>query len=358
MARRTKIIATIGPACDSEGMIKDLAEAGADVFRINLSHGTLELAVERYRRVRAVETSLARPIGLLVDLPGPKIRAGVMGDAGVMLDDGGTVRLVPGDGPSTSEVVTVDHDALLNDLHVGDRVTFGDGAVMAEVVDRTGDALIATISHGGLLQGRPGVHIPSERLRLATPTDQDLRLLDAFVELGVDMVALSFVRSAHDVRRVGTEPHPRGPMIVAKVETRAAVENLDGIIEASGAVMVAAATSAPSAASRRCPTSRSGSSNGASPSVGRRSPQPRCSSRWSTPRHRPGRRPPTSPTPSSTARARSCSPARRPSAGTRSTAWPPWPGWQRGPTRSSTSTPGPVACNASRASCGRASTTS
>ncbi len=239
MGRRTKIIATLGPACESEGMIKDLAVSGADVFRINLSHGSLDLGVERYRRVRAVEAALGRPIGTMVDLPGPKVRAGAMPTEGALLVDGGTVRLVPGDGPSTAEVVTVDHAALLNDLHPGDRVTFGDGAVLAEVVERTTDALLATISHGGLLQGRPGVHIPSERLRLATPTDHDLHLLDAFVEEGVDMVALSFVRSAHDVRRVGTEPHPRGPMIVAKIETRAAVENLDGIIDASGAVMVA-----------------------------------------------------------------------------------------------------------------------
>ena len=89
------------------------------------------------------------------------------------------------------------------------------------------------------MQGRPGVHIPSDRLRIATPTPDDLRLLDAFVEAGVDMVAVSFVRSAHDVRRVGIEPHPRGPLVVAKIETRAAVENLEGIIEASGAIMVA-----------------------------------------------------------------------------------------------------------------------
>ena len=83
------------------------------------------------------------------------------------------------------------------------------------------------------------MHIPSDRLRIASPTPDDLRMLDAFVERGVDMVAVSFVRSAHDIRRVGTEPHPRGPLVVAKIETRAAVQNLEGIIQASGAVMVA-----------------------------------------------------------------------------------------------------------------------
>ena len=237
--RRTKIIATIGPACDTEGAIKDLAVAGMDVARINLAHGTLDLGIERMRQVRAVEASLGRPIGVMVDLPGPKVRAGAMPEEGVALDEGRSIRLVPGTGASSSEVITVDHDALLNDLHPGDRVLFGDGTVVAEVTDRTDDALIGRVTHGGLLLGRPGVHIPSERLRLATPTPHDLYLLDAFVDEGVDMVAVSFVRSAHDIRRVGTEPHPRGPMIVAKIETRAAVENLDGIIEASGAVMVA-----------------------------------------------------------------------------------------------------------------------
>ena len=239
MARRTKIIATIGPASDSEAMIKDLAEAGMDVARIGLAHGTLDEAIEKYRRVRRVEASLGRPIGILVDLPGPKVRAGSMPEGGLILAQGQTVYLAPGEGSSTAEVIEVDHDGLLTDLHIGDRVTFGDGGVMADVVDRTSDRLVCTVTHGGLLQGRPGVHIPSDRLRIPSPTPEDLHMLDVFVSEGVDMVALSFVRSAHDIRRVGVEPHPRGPMVVAKIETRAAVDNLDSIIEASGAVMIA-----------------------------------------------------------------------------------------------------------------------
>jgi pyruvate kinase len=147
--------------------------------------------------------------------------------------------VAPGQDPSGPEIIHVDHGDLLRDMHVGDRMTFGDGAVVIEIVDSDADALTAQVLHGGLLQGRPGVHIPSERLRMATPTAQDLTLLDAFVTEGADMVAVSFVRSAHDIRRVGTEPHPAGPMVIAKIETRAAVENLDGIIEAAGAVMVA-----------------------------------------------------------------------------------------------------------------------
>ena len=156
-----------------------------------------------------------------------------------MLDEGTIIRMEPGSEASTAEVVQVDYDDLISDVHHGDTLGFGDGAVVVEVVGNTGEALEARVIHGGEVMGRPGVHIPSDRLRIPTPTPHDLVMLDAFIEEGVDMVAVSFVRSAHDVRRVGVEPHPRGPLVIAKIETRAAVENLEGIVEASGAVMVA-----------------------------------------------------------------------------------------------------------------------
>src|SRR4051812_22818107 len=175
MARRTKIIATIGPASDSEAMIKDLAEAGMDVARIGLAHGSLDEAIEKFRRIRRLEAALGRPIGVMVDLPGPKVRVGSLPEGGLNVVQGDAIKLTPGAGPSTAEVITVDHDGLLTDLHVGDRVTFGDGIVMAQVDDRLGDHLTARITHGGLLQGRPGVHIPSDRLRIASPTPEDLR---------------------------------------------------------------------------------------------------------------------------------------------------------------------------------------
>ncbi|MYB02743.1 MAG: pyruvate kinase, partial [Acidimicrobiaceae bacterium] len=144
-----------------------------------------------------------------------------------------------GNESSPSDVVEVDYEGLLDDVLVGDTLDVGDGRVVLDVVDKGGDRLKVQVVHGGLLSGCPGIHIPADRLRMATPTPADFLALDAFVELGVDMVAISFVRSAHDIRRVGTEPHPRGPMLVAKIETRAAVQNLAGIIETAGAIMVA-----------------------------------------------------------------------------------------------------------------------
>ncbi|MCU0310446.1 MAG: pyruvate kinase [Acidimicrobiales bacterium] len=239
MPRRTKIIATIGPASDNAATLRSMIDAGMDIARMGLAHETLELALERYHRIRAAAAEAGKPIGILVDLPGPKVRAGRMPSDGMHLADLDVISLVPGQGDSTSDVVQVDYDDLLVDVHDGDYLTFGDGAVQVRCIGRKGDRLDVQVIHGGLLKGRPGIHIQSDRLRMPTPTPEDLRLADAFVEAGVDMLALSFVRSAHDVRRIGTEPYPRGPLVVAKIETRAAVENLESIIAASGAVMVA-----------------------------------------------------------------------------------------------------------------------
>ncbi len=243
MRRRTKIIATIGPASDSEATLVALVEAGMDVARIGLAHGDLDHHLECYDRIRKASVEADRPVGILVDLPGPKVRAGSFPESGVELVEGERIRLTPGFSASTAEVVEVGYERLVSDVEVGDRMLFGDGAVVIEVVDKNDRDLIATVAHGGKVQGRPGVHIPSDRLRIASPTPDDLRMLDAFVERGVDMVAVSFVRSAHDIRRVGTEPHPRGPLVVAKIETRAEVTDVaNAVFDGTSVVMLSGET--------------------------------------------------------------------------------------------------------------------
>jgi pyruvate kinase len=239
MVRRTKIVATIGPASDNEPTLRRMVQAGMDVARIGLAHGSIDENVEKFRRVRAVSADLGRHVGILVDLPGPKVRCAGFPEGGVELVEDEYISLRPGESKSDANVVEVDYESLLLDVQVGDRLAFGDGNVVIMVEDKQPDELKARIVHGGLLQGSPGMHIPSDRLSVTSPTPQDLKLADIFVELGTDMVALSFVRSAHDLRRLGMEPAPRGPLLVAKIETRAAVDNLEGIIAASGAVMVA-----------------------------------------------------------------------------------------------------------------------
>jgi pyruvate kinase len=239
VSRRTKIIATIGPASEDPTVIRNMIDAGMDIARLGMAHDSLDTHIERFDRIRTVAEEAGRPIGILVDLPGPKVRAGRFGDDGAVLTEGDRISFVPGHGHSTASRIEVDYERLASDVEIGDRMMFGDGGIVVDVIDKDADQLIGRACNGGKLQGRPGIHIPSERLRISSPTDDDLVKLDAFVEKGVDMVALSFVRSAHDVRRAGVEPHPRGPLVVAKIETRAAVENLEGIIEASGAIMVA-----------------------------------------------------------------------------------------------------------------------
>ncbi len=238
MNRRTKIIATIGPSCADETTMKAMVEAGMDVARLNLSHGAIDDHLERLGQLRKVAEVVGRPIGVLADLPGPKVRLGSL-ESPLALAVNDEIDLVPGDGMSVAGRFTVGYESLLADIHVGDKLAIGDGSIVLQVIEHNNDSLRVQVLFGGNVQGRPGLHIPSDRLRLATPTDVDLKYLDAMIEADVDMVALSFVRSAHDVRRAGVEPAPRGPLIVAKIETRAAVENLDGIISESGAIMVA-----------------------------------------------------------------------------------------------------------------------
>ncbi len=239
MSRRTKIVATIGPASDDPSTIGALMDAGMDVARLGLAHNSLDEVLERYRTVRRVAEEKGHNVGILIDLPGPKVRLGNFGDDPIEVPGGHRFRLVPGLDTADLEAVGVDYEALLDDIHVGDLLAVGDGSVVLRIDSISRGGADASIAHGGPVQGRPGLHIPSDRLSIPSPTESDLQKLDAFVDAGVDMVALSFVRSAHDIRRVGTEPYPRGPLLVAKIETRAAVENLEGIIEAAGAIMIA-----------------------------------------------------------------------------------------------------------------------
>ena len=239
MNRRTKIVATIGPASEDEATLRAMMRAGMDVARLGLAHNTIDEGLERFHRIRKVSEDEGRRVGILVDLPGPKVRAGNFGETGIDVPSGSSIELRVGEAGSSADVIEVDYEFLMRDIQVGDRVTIGDGGAVLEVTDKKADKMLANVVAGSTLRGRPGVHIPSDRLQIPTPTPEDFVALDAFVDAGVDMVAVSFVRSAHDMRRVGTEPHPRGPLLVAKIETRAAVDNLPGIIEASGAVMVA-----------------------------------------------------------------------------------------------------------------------
>jgi pyruvate kinase len=237
VSAKTRIVATLGPASTSVEGITSLITAGVDVFRLNLSHGDIDGHLEVFARIREIAQGMDANVGILCDLPGPKVRSASFPDGGVRLVEGSLVELAPGKTASSAERIEVNDDSV-NSLEIGDRIALGDGAVSMEVTGRNGDLSIATVIVGGLVQGRPGVHIPSTRLRMSTPTAQDLVIIERLRSVQPDFVAVSFVREASDIERARVALGP-GPMLVAKIETTAALDNLEAIIEASDALMVA-----------------------------------------------------------------------------------------------------------------------
>ncbi|MBI5090701.1 MAG: pyruvate kinase, partial [Actinobacteria bacterium] len=239
MESRTKIVATLGPASESPEVLDRLIRAGVDVVRLNLSHGSVDEHITRLHAVRAAAERTGQVVGVLADLPGPKVRAGQLPDEGVLLEPGRTLVLRSGTGASTVDLFHVNYPTLLHDLHEGDRVVIADGAISLQVehVDRT-EAVTRVIT-GGMTQGCPGVHIPAERLRLRTPTEDDLHLALVMAAEGVDFLAVSFVRAAADLRAVRDAVHPYRPHLVAKVETLPAVSALEEIAAEADAIMVA-----------------------------------------------------------------------------------------------------------------------
>ena len=221
--------------------LRRLVAAGMDMARVSLAHGPLEESLERIARIRAAATAERRIIGVLADLPGPKIRSAPFPEGGVHLNEGDAIDLVPGAPGATSswESIAVDHPDLLAALHAGDRVALGDGGTELLVEEVLPTRAVARVLTGGRVQGRPGVAVPEERFALETPTTDDLRMLEGLVDVGVDAVAISFVRSAADVQRVRAAIGAGGPLLIAKIETRAAVDQIDEIVGVADGVMVA-----------------------------------------------------------------------------------------------------------------------
>ncbi|MGH9284910.1 MAG: pyruvate kinase, partial [Acidimicrobiales bacterium] len=239
MGRKTKIVATLGPASSAPGVVRALVDAGMDVARLGLAHDTPAIHAGRIRLVREAAADAGREVAILADLPGPKVRTGPFPDAGIFLSEGEPVVLVEGDGPCAPDHVEVALAGAIAALDPGDQVVLGDGAIVLTVDSVAVSHATASVVQGGRMHGRPGIHLPAGRLPLRSPTDHDLELLGTEAVVGVDLLAVSFVRSAEDVERVREAAGAHPPMIVAKIETRAAVGELENIIEAADAVMVA-----------------------------------------------------------------------------------------------------------------------
>ena len=236
--RRTKIVATLGPASDPPGVLDSLIDAGVDVVRLGLAHGTADEHRRRMEAVRELAQHHGKAIGVLADLPGPKVRAGPFPEGGAFLAEGDEVTLVPGAGTSDGRRITLDEAHLVDSVEPGDTIVLGDGTVTLEVTGAAPDSVRAQVRSGGRLQGRPGVHLPSDRWLPPVPTENDLRLVDE-VARDADWVAVSFVRKPDELVRVREALGESGPQLMAKIETRAAVDHLDDLLDVVDGVMVA-----------------------------------------------------------------------------------------------------------------------
>jgi pyruvate kinase len=245
--RRAKIVATLGPALDEPDRLRAAIAAGIDVVRLNFSHGTMPEHRTRLDLVREIAADLGRNVGSLGDLQGPKIRLGQLPDEGVALKEGGQVVLVSGveTVPSHLEdgvpVLPVVYDRLAQDVVPGALILMDDGLLRLVVSVVEGDRIVARVVAGGPAKSRKGVNLPGVEVSAKSLTDKDREDVASMVELGVDWVALSFVRKPEDLHEVRDliAQHGGHQPVVAKLERPEAVAALDAIIDATDAVMVA-----------------------------------------------------------------------------------------------------------------------
>jgi pyruvate kinase len=237
--RRAKIIATLGPASSTYETIADLYDAGADVFRLNFSHGTHEDHAARVADIRALEKAVGHPIGILMDLQGPKLRVGTFAaDEGVVLTANATFRFDMDDIPGDINRVRMPHPEIFQALKPGSTLLVNDGHLRFEVLKCGEDWAETKVIVPGILTNRKGVNVPDVTLPLPAMTDKDKADLEFGLGLGVDWVALSFVQSPIDVAELKARVNGRAT-VIAKLEKPAALSHLDEIVQEADGVMIA-----------------------------------------------------------------------------------------------------------------------
>lgn len=236
--RKIRIVATLGPASNRPDIIRGLVQAGADVFRLNMSHGSHTEIADLHRIVRDVEAGAGRPIGILADLQGPKLRIGRMAGGSVSLQAGKRLRLVLGDAIGDAQRVPLPHPEVFAALESEASLLIDDGRIQLRVETSGPDWADCRIEVGGTLSDRKGVNVPGVVLPIAALTEKDRADLEFACDLGIDWLALSFVQRPQDVDEARALVAGRAA-VMAKIEKPAAVENLDAIIESADGVMVA-----------------------------------------------------------------------------------------------------------------------
>jgi len=236
--RNVKIVATLGPASETYETIRALHEAGADVFRLNMSHGSHDEIAEKHRIIRKVEADLGSPIAILADLQGPKLRVGVFANGAEELEEGASFRMDLDDAEGDACRVCLPHPEIFEALEPGAHLLVNDGKIRMRVESCGSDYANCIVTTGGTISNRKGVNVPDVVLPLAALSEKDRADLEFVCTLGVDWLALSFVQRARDVYEARTLADGRAA-ILSKIEKPAAVENFNDILDASDGIMVA-----------------------------------------------------------------------------------------------------------------------
>jgi pyruvate kinase len=236
--RSVKVIATLGPASSTPELIERLFMAGADVFRINMSHTSHKLLEELHGTIRAIEKKLGRPIGILADLQGPKIRLGTFQNKEVRISAGNTFTFDLDPKPGDEKRVNLPHPEIFAAARAGDNLLLNDGRSRVEITEASPDRLVTRVIFGGAISDRKGVNLPDTVLAIPALTPKDRADLDAAANLGVDWIALSFVQRPDDVAEARKLVRGRAG-VMAKIEKPSALNSLNEILEISDGIMVA-----------------------------------------------------------------------------------------------------------------------
>ncbi|MEO8493490.1 MAG: pyruvate kinase, partial [Planctomycetota bacterium] len=238
---RTKIVATVGPACQSPEMLRKLIRTGVDVFRINTAHGTRAEHQATLDAVRQASADCGRPVGALVDLAGPKIRLGQLIEDPTECPLGAEFRFIRGNTPGKANEFTCTYESLVTELSVGDRVMLADGTVSLQVVAKDESSAHCLVTGAGFVRSRQGVNLPGVSLTVPALTEADISNAIWAAQAGADFISLSFVRSPVEVRQLKelVRSHDSRALVIAKIEKGEALEQLDEIVLAAGGVMVA-----------------------------------------------------------------------------------------------------------------------
>jgi pyruvate kinase len=255
MPRRAKIVATLGPAVQDREKLRDLILAGMDVARLNFSHGTHDQHAERVRMIRELSKEIGKPVAILQDLQGPKIRTGLLQNGDVMLVEGSRFTITSDETPGTAERVSTTYEHLPTDVRPGDHILLADGLLELEVEAVNGHDVVTRVIHGGPLGEHKGINLPGVQVSAPSLTPKDQEDLEFGIEQGVDYVALSFVRRASDIYRVKEVISSRNADIpvIAKLEKPEAIGRLSEIIAAAEGVMVARGDLAVESSAERVP---------------------------------------------------------------------------------------------------------